>query len=291
MSAPRPRRSVLFMPGVNARALDKARGLDTDALIFDLEDSVAPEAKAAARAQIAAALKQGGYGKRECVLRVNGVGTPWHDEDLRFAAGLPLDAVLVPKIENGEAMRAVDTALGAAGAPPNLALWSMMETPRAVLHAEAIAAATPRLAALVVGTEDLAKDLGARSRPDRLPVMTALGIVMLAARAYGLAVLDAVYRDFEDDEGFAAECRQGRDLGFDGKTLIHPRQIAIANAVFAPDAAALEEARAIIAAFDAASAAGRGVATFKGRMIEKLHVDGARRLIALAAAIEADGGE
>jgi citrate lyase subunit beta / citryl-CoA lyase len=291
MSAPRPRRSVLFMPGINARALDKARGLGADALIFDLEDSVAPEAKAAARSQIAAALKQGGYGKRECVLRVNGVGTQWHDEDLRFAASVPLDAVLLPKIENGEAVRSVDAALAAAGARPGLALWSMMETPRAILHAEAIASATPRLAALVVGTEDLAQDLGARSRADRLPVMTALGIVVLAARAYGLAVLDAVYRDFADDEGFAAECRQGRDLGFDGKTLIHPRQIAIANAAFSPDAAALEEAREIIAAFDAASDAGRGVATLKGRMIEKLHVDSARRLIALAAAIEAGVGE
>jgi citrate lyase subunit beta / citryl-CoA lyase len=285
MSAPRPRRSVLFMPGVNARALEKARGLGADALIFDLEDSVAPDAKAAARARIAAALKRGGYGKRECVLRVNGVGTPWHDEDLRFAASLPLDAVLVPKIASDAAVRSVDAALGKAGAP-RLALWSMMETPRAILHAEAIASATPRLAALVVGTEDLAKDLGARSRPDRLPVTTALGIVVLAARAHGLAVLDAVYRDFEDDEGFAAECRQGRDLGFDGKTLIHPRQIAGANAVFAPDAASLDEARAIIAAFDAASAAGSGVATLKGKMIEKLHVDSARRLIALAAAID-----
>jgi citrate lyase subunit beta / citryl-CoA lyase len=286
MRAPRPRRSVLFMPGVNARALDKARGLGADALIFDLEDSVAPEAKAAARAQIAAALTQGGYGRRECVLRVNGVGTAWHDEDLRLAARLPLDAVLVPKIEDGEALRSVDAALGAAGAPQSLALWSMMETPRAVLRAEAIAAATPRLAALVVGTEDLTKDLGARNRPDRLPVMTALGIVVLAARAYGLAALDAVYRDFEDDEGFAAECRQARDLGFDGKTLIHPRQIAAANSAFAPDAAALAEAREIIAAFDAASAAGSGVATLKGKMIEKLHVDSARRLIALDAAID-----
>ncbi len=284
MAEPRPRRSLLFMPGANMRAMEKARGLKADGLIFDLEDSVAPDAKDGARTQIAAALAQGGYGRRERILRVNGAGTPWHGEDLRFAATLPVDGVLLPKVEGAEDVRESDAALAAAGAPPRLSFWCMMETPRAFLHAEAIAAASDRLAGFVVGTEDLAKDLGARPRPDRLPFLTALGIAVLAARAYGLAVLDAVYRDFNDDEGFAALCRQGRDLGFDGKTLIHPRQIPIANAAFAPDAAALDEARRVIAAFDSA-AAGQGIATLDGKMIERLHVDAARQLLALAARI------
>lgn len=287
MSEPRPRRSVLFVPGANARALEKARDLAADALIFDLEDAVAPEAKASARAQIAAALKERGYGERECVLRINGTGTPWFDEDIAFAASLALDAVLLPKTDRAEDLHKLEAMLSSAGAPDSLSLWCMMETPRAFLHAETIAAATKRLAVLVIGTEDLAKDLGARARADRMPLMTALGLGILAARAQGLAVLDAVYRDFTDDDGLAAECRQGRDLGFDGKTLIHPRQIAIANSVFAPDAAELDEARQIIAAFDAAAASGRGVATLKGKMVERLHVDAARRLIALAAAITA----
>jgi citrate lyase subunit beta / citryl-CoA lyase len=285
MTEPRPRRSLLFMPGANARAMDKARELKADGLIFDLEDSVAPDVKANARAQIASVLDRGGYGKRERLLRVNGVGTPWHDDDLRFAATLGIDGVLVPKVESAEDVRGSDAALAAAGAPAGLSLWCMMETPRAFLHAEAIAAASSRLAGFIVGTEDLGKDLHARPRPDRLPFVTALGIAVLAARAYGLAVLDTVYRDFKDDEGFAAQCRQGRDCGFDGKTLIHPRQIPIANAIFAPDAEELAEARAMIAAFDAAVASGKGVATLDGRMIERLHVETARRLLALAERI------
>jgi citrate lyase subunit beta/citryl-CoA lyase len=287
MVVPRPRRSVLFMPGANLRAMEKARGLKADGLIFDLEDSVAPEAKAAARAQIAAAIRQGGYGKRELVLRVNGAGTPWQDDDLRFAATLPIEAVLLPKVDGVENVRAAEAVLASAGAPSNLSLWCMMETPRAFLRAEAIAAASPRLAALVMGTEDLGKELRARARPDRLSVMAALQICVLAARAAGLAVLDSVYRDFNDESGFAAQCEEGRDLGFDGKTLIHPKQIDIANAVFAPSDVELDAARALIAAFDAARAAGKGVATLDGRMIEKLHVDEARRLLALAAAIAA----
>ena len=287
MTEPRPRRSVLFMPGANARAMAKARTLAADGLIFDLEDSVAPEAKVAARAQIAAALKEGGYGQRELVLRVNGAGSEWHADDLRFAATLPIDGVLLPKVEDAHDVRAAERVLVDAGAPSALALWSMMETPRAVLHAEAIAAATPRLAVLVMGTEDLGKDLRTRARADRLPFLAALQTCVLAARAYGLTPLDSVYADFNDAAGFAAQCQQGRDLGFDGKTLIHPTQLAPANLAFAPSAAELDEARALIAAFESARAAGKGIATLNGRMIETLHVEAARRLVALDAAIAA----
>jgi citrate lyase subunit beta/citryl-CoA lyase len=290
MTTPRPRRSVLFMPGANARPREKARGLKADGLIFDLEDSVAPDAKVPARTQIAVALNAGGYGRRELVLRVNGAGSDWYRDDLRFAATLPIAAVLLPKVESAADVTAVEAILAGAGAGPGLALWCMMETPLAFLHAEAIAAATPRLAALVIGTEDLGKDLRARARPDRLSFMTALQTAVLAARAYGLAALDAVYRDFNDAAGFAAQCEQGRDLGFDGKTLIHPAQIDIANKIFAPSAGEIDEARALIAAFDAAMAAGKGVATLNGRMIEKLHVEAARDCLALAAAIAADSG-
>ena len=289
MNAPRPRRSVLFMPGVNPRAMAKGRELPADGLIFDLEDSVAPEAKPGARGQIAAALGAGGYGRRELVLRVNGAGTQWLDDDLAFAATLAIDAVLLPKVESASDVAAADAALTRAGARPSLALWCMMETPRAFLHAEAIATSSPRVAALIMGTEDLGKDLRARPRPDRQPFLAALGLCVLAARSYGLAALDSVYRDFGDDAGFAAECRQGRDLGFEGKTLIHPRQIEAANAAFAPSAAELDEARRVIAAFDAALAAGKGVVTLDGKMIETLHAASARRLLALAAAIERPG--
>jgi citrate lyase subunit beta/citryl-CoA lyase len=287
MATPRPRRSVLFTPGANARAMEKARELKADALIFDLEDSVAAEAKATARAQIAAALRHGGYGKRELVLRVNGAGTMWQRDDLVFAATLPVDAILLPKVEGAEDVHAAAALLESAGAPPGLGLWCMMETPLAFLHAEAIASSSQRLAALVIGTEDLGKDLRTRARPDRMPFLLALQSGVLAARAYGLAALDSVYRDFNDDAGFITVCSQGRDLGFDGKTLIHPNQIATANTEFAPSADELDEARAMIAAFDAAVAAGKGVATNKGQMIEKLHVDAARQLLALASAIAA----
>jgi citrate lyase subunit beta / citryl-CoA lyase len=273
------------MPGTNARAMEKARALNADALIFDLEDSVAPDAKEGARARIEAAVKAGGYGGRELILRVNGTGTPWHGEDLRFAAGLAVDAVLLPKVAGAADVDAAVAILEDAKAPSSRAIWCMMETPAAFLHAESIAAASPRLGALVMGTEDLGKDLRTRRRPDRLPFQTALGLLVLAARSYGLAALDSVYADFDDAEGFAAECRQGRDLGFEGKTLIHPKQIEPANIAFAPSAAELDEARAVVAAFDMALAAGKGVATLKGKMIEKLHAEEARRLLDLAAAI------
>jgi len=287
MAEPRPRRSVLFIPGANARAMVKARTLAADGIIFDLEDSVAPEAKVAARAQIAAALKEGGYGQREKVLRVNGAGSEWHEDDLRFAATLPIDGVLLPKVEHAADLRSAEAVLIAAGAPSRLALWSMMETPLAFLHAEAIAEATARLRVLVLGTEDLGKDLRTRARPDRMPFLATLQTCVLAARAYGLTPLDSVYADFGDAAGFAAQCQQGRDLGFDGKTLIHPGQIATANDAFAPSAEELDAARALIAAFETARAAGKGIATLNGRMIETLHVEAARRLVALDAAIAA----
>ncbi|SRR5579875_700717 len=281
----RPRRSVLFVPGSNARALEKARNLAADALIFDLEDSVAPEAKAAARAAIAAAVARGGYGRRELVLRVNALGTEWAEDDLKAAAQMKLDAVLLPKVESAAEPRKAEAVLISAGAPLDLGVWCMIETARAVLHAEAIAAATPRLRVFVMGTADLSKEIHAEETPMREPMTTAFGLCVLAARAYGLAVLDGVHFDIGDAAGFERSCRQGRMLGFDGKTLIHPSTIDVANRVFAPDESALAHARRVIAAFAAAKAAGKGVAVLDGRLIEHLHVADAERILALAAAI------
>jgi citrate lyase subunit beta/citryl-CoA lyase len=286
MSVPiRPRRSLLFMPGANVRALEKSRELPADGLIFDLEDAVAPDAKAAARANVAAALRQGGYGRRELVLRVNALDTAWGADDLAAAAGLPLDAVLLPKVESAERVRETVARLDRAGAPAGLAVWCMIETPRGVLAAAEIAAASPRVAALVMGTSDLTKDLRAAETRDRLPLLTALQLVLLAARAYGLAALDGVHLDLADDAGFAAACAQGSALGFDGKTLIHPKQIATANVAFAPSAEEVARARKIIAAHKAALATGKGIVVVDGRLIENLHVEAAQRLVALAEAI------
>ncbi len=286
MAAPlRPRRSVLFMPGANARALEKARELPTDGLIFDLEDAVAPDAKVSARQAVAAAVGQGGYGKRELVLRVNSLDTEWGAEDLRAAAVMHLDAVLLPKVETADRVRGTVSALDMAGAPASLAIWCMIETPKGVLAAAEIAGAHPRVAALVMGTSDLTKDLQARHTPDRLPLITSLQLVLLAARAHGLAALDGVHLDLADEAGFAAICAQGRALGFDGKTLIHPKQIAPANEAFAPSADEIAEARKIIAAHGAALAAGRGIVVVDGRLVENLHVEAARRTLALAQAI------
>lgn len=284
-ATPRPRRSVLYMPGANTRALEKARGLAADALILDLEDAVAPDAKPAARANVAAALAAGGYGKRELVLRVNGLGTPWGYEDLVAASRMRLDAVLLPKVESADGVRQAEAVLATAGAPPELALWCMMETPLGMLHAEEIARSSPRVACLVLGTSDLAKDLHARHTRERLPMLTALGLCLLAARAFRLAVLDGVHLDLADDEGFAASCRQGRELGFDGKTLIHPKQIEAANAAFAPDAAEVEWSRRIIAAHEEAARAGKGIVLVDGKLVENLHVEDARRTVALAEQI------
>ncbi|HKW52723.1 MAG TPA: CoA ester lyase [Stellaceae bacterium] len=278
----RPRRSILYMPGSNTRALEKARGLAADGLILDLEDAVAPESKAMARANVAAALRAGGYGRRELVVRVNGLATPWGYHDIAAAATMKADAVLLPKVESADTVRQAATLLAAAGAPASLALWCMMETPMGMLHAEEIAAASPRVNGFVMGTSDLAKDLHARHTRDRLPMLTALGLCLLAARAYRLAILDGVHLDLGDDEGFAQVCRQGRELGFDGKTLIHPKTIAAANDAFAPTADEVTLARRIIAAHAEAEAAGKGVVLVDGKLIENLHVEDARRTVALA---------
>jgi citrate lyase subunit beta / citryl-CoA lyase len=283
----RPRRSLLFMPGANTRALDKARELPADGLIFDLEDAVAPDAKPAARDAVAAALAQGGYGRRDLVLRVNPLDSAWGTADLDAAARMPLDAVLLPKVENPERVRETAALLDRAGAPPTLAIWCMVETPRGVLAAAAIAAAHSRVAALVMGTSDLTKDLRARETPDRLPLLVSLQLALLAARAHGLAALDGVHLDLADDAGFAAACAQGRALGFDGKTLIHPKQIVAANTTFAPSADEVAQARKIIAAHQAALADGQGIVVVDGRLIENLHVDAAHRTVALAEAIAA----
>jgi len=288
--SPRPRRSVLFMPAANARAMDRARTLAADAIIFDLEDAVAPDAKAIARAQAVAALRAGGYGAREVVVRINGLATPWGREDVAAAAPTGADALLVPKVESAADVREVDEALAASGAPDSTAIWCMLETPRGVLGAAAIATATPRVGALVMGTSDLTKDLRARHTREREPLLTSLGLCVLAARAASVAALDGVHLDLEDDEGFARACRQAADMGFDGKTLIHPRQIAGANAAFAPTGADVAWARRVVAAHAEAQAEGRGVALLDGRLIENLHVEEARRIIALAGAITAMGG-
>ncbi len=285
----RPRRSVLYVPGSNPRALEKARSLAADALILDLEDAVAPSAKEDARRAVAAALRAGGFAPREVAVRVNGRGTQWAADDLAFAAGSGADAVVLPKVESAEEVRAAELSLEAAGAPPALALWAMIETPRGVLAAPAIAGASPRLACLVMGTSDLVKDLRARHTPSRTEVQVALGTVLLAARASGLAALDGVHLELADDAGFEAACRQGRELGFDGKTLVHPRTIDVANRVFAPSDGELADARRIIAAHEEAEQAGRGVVVVDGKLVEALHVEDARRLVALAAAIAARG--
>ncbi|HLI10448.1 MAG TPA: CoA ester lyase [Alphaproteobacteria bacterium] len=281
----RPRRSVLYMPGSNARAIEKARSLPADGLILDLEDAVAPDAKASAREQIAAALKQGGYGARELIVRMNGLETPWGAADIAMIARSGADAILVPKVESAAMIHDVERRLGEAGAPASLAIWCMMETPLGMLHAEAIAGASRRIGCLVMGTSDLAKDLHAAHTRERLPMLTSLGLCLLAARAFGLAILDGVHLDLADDEGFAQACRQGKELGFDGKTLIHPKTIATANDVFAPSPDDVAWSRRIIEAHARAAEDGKGVVLIDGKLIENLHVENARRLVALAEAI------
>ena len=281
----RPRRSVLYMPGANTRALEKARNLPADALIFDLEDAVAPDAKEAARTNVVAAAQSRAYGKREIAIRCNGLATPWGKADAAAIATSGADAIVVPKVESAADVASIVALLDAAGAPVSMMVWAMVETPRAILRAEEIAGSHPRLALFVMGTNDLVKDMRARHTPMRLPMIAALGIGMLAARAYGLTILDGVYNDIQDTEGFRAVCQQGLEMGFDGKTLIHPSQVEPCNEVFAPSAVELETAGKIVAAFKTAQAEGKGVVTVDGRMIENLHVEQADRALALAAAI------
>jgi citrate lyase subunit beta/citryl-CoA lyase len=273
------------MPGANERALEKAKSLPADALILDLEDSVAPDAKEDARKRVAAAVAAGGYGHREVTVRVNAPGTPWHEDDLRAAAEAGPDAVVVPKVDSPTTVRQVEAALAAAGAPEDTAIWAMIETPAAILDAAAIASASQRLTVLVMGTNDLAKELRAEHVPGRTPLLTALSLALLAARASGTAILDSVYNDVQDLSGFEAETLQGRQMGFDGKTLIHPRQVEPCNAIFSPAEEDIARSRRIIQAFEDATSQGRGVVTVDGRMIEHLHVEEARRVLALAEAI------
>ena len=281
----RPRRSVLYVPGANLRAMEKAKTLGADAIIFDLEDAVAPDAKRDARIQVVNAVKAGGYGKRELVIRVNGLNTPWGYADLVAASTAGANAVLLPKTENVESVRQAQTVMAASDAPDDLDIWCMMETPRAVLNAEAIAGSSPRVACFVMGTSDLANDLHAQHTRDRLPMLTSLGLCMLAARAYGLAILDGVHLDLEDMAGFEEACRQGHEFGFDGKTLIHPKTIDLANRIFAPGRAQIDWAERIIAAHAAALAEGKGIVVVDGRLVENLHVLNARRIVDLAGAI------
>jgi len=284
MRTQRPRRSALYVPGANERALAKAAGLAADALILDLEDAVAPAAKVAARRNVLSALAAGGR-KAERVVRVNGASTPWGADDLAALARAPVDAICLPKAETPETVRGAAEALQRAGAPDSLELWAMIETPRGVLAAREIALATPRLSCLVAGTSDLLKELHARPSPSRAEVVTSLSLILLASRAAGLAALDGVHLDLNDANGFEASCRQGRDLGFDGKTLIHPSQLDAANRIFAPTAEELEVARRVAAAHAEAVTAGLGVTVVDGRLVEALHVAEAERILALAKAI------
>ncbi|MGQ0831268.1 MAG: HpcH/HpaI aldolase/citrate lyase family protein [Microthrixaceae bacterium] len=285
----RPRRSVLYMPGANERALEKAQTIPADALILDLEDAVAPDAKPEARDRVCAAASSGAYGQREIAIRANGIGTPWHDDDLRAIAAAGPAAVVIPKINSADEVHQIEKALEAGGAPDHTRIWAMLETPIAMLRAEEICGSSERLAVLVMGTNDLAKELDARHVPGRAPLLTGLGLCLLAARATGKVILDGVYNDIKDEAGFAAECRQGREMGFDGKTLIHPTQVEPCNAAFAPADDEVDKAGRIIAAFEEAEADGRGVVTVDGRMVENLHVEQARRVIAIASAIRALG--
>jgi citrate lyase subunit beta/citryl-CoA lyase len=278
------RRSALYVPGANQRAIDMARDVDADVLIFDLEDAVHPDRKDVARDQVIAALRKGGY-RAETVVRVNPLGGKLGAADIKAAARSGCQAVLLPKVESAKEMRDAALRLAAAGAPENVVLWAMIETPLGVLRAQEIALSSPHLACLVMGTSDLVKDLRARHSEDRLAIMPSLGLCLLAARAAGLPILDGVHLDLNDDAGFAAACRQGADMGFDGKTLIHPKTIAACNAAFGPSAADIEWSRKVIAAFEAAAANHEGVIVVDGKLVEHLHVESARRTVALADAI------
>jgi citrate lyase subunit beta/citryl-CoA lyase len=284
----RPRRSVLYMPASNSRALDKARELPADGLILDLEDAVAPEAKAQARDAVVKALNQG-FGDREVLVRINGLDTRWWVDDIDAAASARPDAVLVPKVSSPRQLQDLAARLVDMGTDPHVRVWAMMETPLAVLNVRDVAAAAldseTRLAGFVMGTNDLAKDTRARLVPGRAPMVPWLMNCIAAARAYGLDILDGVYNDLDNADGFAEECRQARDLGFDGKTLIHPRQIEPCNEAFSPTPEEVEVARKIIAAFDLPENENKAVIQIDGRMIERLHAEMARRTVAIADAI------
>ncbi|HYD86295.1 MAG TPA: CoA ester lyase [Vitreimonas sp.] len=289
--AHRPRRSCLYMPGANTKAMEKAKTLAADVLLLDLEDSVAPDAKETARAQVAAAVKAGGYGKREVIVRVNALSTPWGGEDIAAAGAAGPDGMLAPKVESGEQVRALDRAMSEAGFAPDATLWVMIETPRAILDIAEIAAAAKgtRLSCFVMGLNDLAKETRARPSAGRAAFHAAMSLAVTAARAEGLTAIDGVYNDIADAEGFRAECEQGLAFGFDGKTLIHPSQIEAANAVFAPAEEEVARARGVIEAFALPENAGKGVIKVDGRMTELLHLEEAKRVVAVSEAIAALG--
>ena len=285
----RPRRSVLYMPGSNARALDKAKTLPADGVILDLEDSVAPEAKEAARQQVVDAVKAGGFGTREVFIRVNGVDTPWHADDLSAAAHAAPDVILVPKVSSPDTLELIGRRMLDMGTNHKTRVWAMIETPLAIFNILEIAAAArdseTRLAGFVMGTNDLAKDTRARLVPGRTPMLAWLSMCVAAARIHGVDILDGVYNDIGNADGFAKECTQGVELGFDGKTLIHPSQIEPCNKAFSPSPADVAQARKMIAAFDLPENKGKGVVSIDGRMVERLHADMARRTVAIAEAI------
>ncbi len=286
----RPRRSVLYMPGINLRALEKVKTLATDCVIFDLEDSVAPDEKKAARTQVISALKAGGYGRRELIIRTNGLATPWGAEDVIAAVEARADAILVPKVSSAEDIAEATKAMDDADAPATMTLWAMIETPLAILNVKEIAqtAQLPeaRLTTWILGTNDLAKETGAHLSDDRLPMLSWLSICVAAASAYDITIIDGVYNDFRNLDGFSKECVHGKSLGMDGKSLIHPTQIEPCNNIFSPGEDEIKQAREIIAAFDLPENSDKGVITLNGAMVERLHADMARRKLAIWQEIE-----
>lgn len=282
----RPRRSVLYMPGSNSRALEKAKGLAADTLVLDLEDAVAPDQKISARNQVVEAVKAGGYGYREMVIRVNGLDTQWAEEDILAVAKAPVAAVCVPKVESAEQVLRVVELLNQGGAPESVTVWAMIETPKGVVNVQAIAASHPRLSLLMMGTSDLAKEMRLPHTPDRIGFIAALSECVLAARLNGLDALDGVHLDLKDQDSLRLVCEQGRNLGFDGKTLIHPNQIDVTNEIFGPKADEVERAGRIIEAFTQAESEGKGVVVVDGKLVENLHVEEAKRTLAIAEAIE-----
>ncbi|MDQ2677427.1 MAG: CoA ester lyase [Actinomycetota bacterium] len=283
----RPRRSALYMPGANDKALEKAKGLPTDAIIFDTEDSVAPDMKEVAREKVAAAVASGEYGRRELTIRVNSIETEWHEADVRSAAAAGPSGIVVPKVNSAADVASVERLLESAGAPAHTTIWAMLETPAAIENAVEIATSSERLTVLIMGTNDLAKELRAGLVPGRHPLLWGLARCVNAARFADKVILDGVYNDVRNPEGFLVEATQGAEMGFDGKTLVHPTQVEPANEAFAPSADEVEYSRRVIEAFEEGVAAGKGVVTVDGKMIENLHVDNARRAIAVDDAIRA----
>lgn len=285
---PRPRRSILYMPGSNARALEKGRNLNADVLIIDLEDSIPPNAKETARSQVLDALSEGGYGHRELIVRVNAIDTLWGKKDIADMATSGVQGLLLPKVDSADMVQEAEALMVASKAPDDMTLWTMMETPLGILHSEEIAFSSSRMGAFVLGTSDLAKDLHCAYTRERMPMITSLGLCILAARAAGIAIIDGVHPDLDDDKGFEFSCRQGLEMGFDGKSLIHPKTINMANKLYAPSEDELQWSRTIIAAHGQAKKEGQGVIVVDGKVIEELNVQNAKRLVAIADVIAAN---